>query len=537
MTQISKKAYKGLPVGIKVRKPHYYYQDFLEVFNDNAEKYVELREFEGLDYSFNRSQVTFDEKVLWNGYTSPSCERILAPSGETYLTSIKKLVYTVNGNVVNDNNIISGFDKSNYLQIGNIDLSTGKSFEMFTKVTTGSDITSIQVIFTEKDASYFSNFRVDAGHFCANVSLHNSSTNKVLTTSETATSVQPNTTYWVKFVYDNETKTYSLFSSIDNEQWNLEASLTVNQLMTNWIWNIGCSAQSKYEYPFSGSIDLNESYIKIDDKVVWGKDAIYVVEGTGCFDNITDVQDERTLTAFVKDSEILLSTDEEKEGYTWANNVTIPEHELVPIYKKKFTESNADCKYIYQDGNVLVSINTGGILVPNEDFYYNFIPQTSFFDYDVRFTTKITTASSVSGKQVIGHVGGTASFTLSSGKLCMYNQLTANTALTVNTTYWVRVAEIYSVSTGQYTHRIAYIIDNGYTKETLPDESEWVVKTLTNTTPWFSETTKIYCLGSESDTFKGIIDLNNVWVDYGNTTNIGDGGRLYQTKWKILEKV
>jgi hypothetical protein len=310
--------------------------------------------------------------------------------------------------------------------------------------------------------------------------------------------------------------------------------------MTNWIWNIGCSAQSKYEYPFSGSIDLNESYIKIDGKIVWGKGAIYVVDGIGCLDNITDVQDERTLTAFVKDGEILLSeSGDDKVGYTWANKVTIPEHEVIPIYKKKFTELNTKYKYTYQDENILVSLNPSGELVLSEPLVFNFIPQTSFFDYDVRFTAKITPVDATS-LRVICKVPSTSWwFGTDSGKLCMYKSLTANTALTANTTYWVRMAETYSVSTGQYIHRLAYIVDNGYTKETLPDESEWVVKTLTNTTPWFGSESMISNFGWSSDNYSwyGTMDLNNIWVDYGNITNIGDNTRIYETKWEMLEKV
>lgn len=548
MTQISKKAYKGLPVGIKVRKPHYYYQDFLEVFNDNTEKYIELREFEGLNYSFNRSQVTFDEKVLWNGYTSPNMIKLLAPSGETYLTSVRKLVYGVKGSPTIKDNVASGFSSSNYVTIDTPKFGEADTWEIFTKITTGSDVTTGQYIYqsskTSADSGRFGVAFVSNDSNTLSLKPNLSFTGSAWASDSDFTSVvnnnytlEANTTYYTKLSFDGNC--YRVEVSKNNIDWEISyEGYTTKKVYSGLTYTRLGSYNNSSSVYFRGSIDLNESYIKLDDKIVWGIDTINVVDGVGCLDNITDVPTERVLTAFVKDDEILLSeSGDDKVGYTWANKVTIPQHELVPIYKKKFTETNTDCKYIYQDGNVLVGISSGGTLVPNEDFYYNYIPAQPFFDYDTRFTTKITTASSVSGKQVIGHVCGSASFTLSSGKLCMYNQLTANTALTVNTTYWVRVAEIYSVSTGQYTHRIAYIIDNGYTKETLPDESEWVVKTLTNTTPWFSENIKITCLGSGSDTFKGMIDLTNTWVDYGNTTNIGDGGRLYQTKWEMLEEV
>ncbi|MBQ8750170.1 MAG: hypothetical protein IJZ30_00855 [Alphaproteobacteria bacterium] len=354
MTQISKKAYKGLPVSIKVRKPHYYYQDFLEVFNDNTEKYIELREFEGLDYNFNRSQVIFDEKVLWNGYTSNSMSRVLAPSGETYLTSV-------------------------------------------------------------------------------------------------------------------------------------------------------------------------------DDSVISAR---------GCLDNITDVANERELTAFVKDDEILLSeSGDDREGYTWANKVTIPQHEVVPVYKKKFSETNTNYKYTYQDENILVSLNPSGELVLSEPLVFSFIPQTSFFDYDVRFTAKVTPVDATSNRVICVKDG--VWFGTYNGKVVVDNVLVADVALTANNTYWVRMAETYSVSTGKYILRVAYIVDNGYTKETLPDESEWVVKSIIRDVPFFSNESTIATFGWTSNSYSwyGTMDLTNIWVDYGNITNIGDNTRIYETKWEMLEKV
>ena len=545
MTQISKKAYKGLPVGIKVRKPHYYYQDFLEVFNDNAEKYIELREFEGLDYSFNRSQVTFDEKVLWNGYTSPNMIKLLAPSGETYLTSVRKLVYGVNGSPTIVDNVASGFSSSNYVTIDTPKFSEADTWEIFTKLIIGSDVASEQYIYQ------FSKTSADSGRFgvaLINVSgvigLNLSFTGSAWASDSDFTSVvnnnytlEANTTYYAKFSFDGNC--YRIEMSKNNIDWDIAVErYTTTKVYSELTYTRLGSYNGKSVY-FRGSIDLNESYIKLDDKIVWGKDAINVVDGVGCLDNITDVAEERTLTAFVKDDEILLSeSGDDKVGYTWANKVTIPQHEVIPIYKKKFSETNTNYKYTYQDENILVSLNPSGELVLSEPVVFNFIPPTSFFDYDVRFTAKVTPVDA-SKQRVICYVPFTGNwFGTNSGKLCLYNKLTADAALTANTTYWVRMAETYSVSTGQYIHRIAYIVDNGYTRKTLPDESEWVVKTISDATPWFGSESTISNFGNTaSASWYGTMDLTNIWVDYGNTTDIGDGGRLYQTKWEMLEKV
>lgn len=545
MTQISKKAYKGLPVNIKVRKPHYYYQDILEVFNDNTEKYIELREFEGLDYSFNRSQVTFDEKVLWNGYTSPNMIKLLAPSGETYLTSVRKLVYGVNNSPTIVDNVASGFSSSNYVTIDTPKFSEADTWEIFTKITTGSDVTTGQYLYQISKTSY------DNGRYGIVVTSGATQTIPSLSFNGSAwvsdsdfTSIvnnnyilEANTTYYTKLSFDGNC--YRLEISKNNIDWDVAfEGYTTTKVCSGLTYTRLGSYNNNSSY-FRGSIDLNESYIKLDNKIVWGIDAINVVDGVGCLDNITDVANERTLTAFVKNNEILLSeSSDDKVGYTWANNVTIPQHEVVPVYKKKFSETNTNYKYTYQDENILVSLNPSGQLVLSEPLVFNFIPPTSFFDYDVRFTAKVTPVDA-SGQRVICYVPLTGSwFGTNSGKFCLYNKLQADAVVTANTTYWVRMAETYSVSTGQYIHRIAYIVDNGYTKETLPDESEWVVKTISDITPWFGSESMITNFGNVSNaSWYGTMDLTNIWVDYGNITNIGDNTRIYETKWKMLEKV
>lgn len=544
MTQISKKAYKGLPVSIKVRKPHYYYQDFLEIFNDNTEKYIELREFEGLDYSFNRSQVTFDEKLLWNGYTSPNMIKLLAPSGETYLTSVRKLVYNVVGSPTIIDNVASGFSSSNYVTIDTPKFSEADTWEIFTKITTRSDVTTGQYLYQISKTSY------DNGRYGIVVTSGATQTIPSLSFNGSAwasdsdfTSVvnnnytlEANTTYYTKLSFDGNC--YRLEISKNNIDWDVAfEGYTTTKVCSGLTYTRLGSYNNNSSY-FRGSIDLNESYIKLDNKIVWGIDAINVVDGVGCLDNITDVATERTLTAFVKDDEILLSeSSDDKVGYTWANNVTIPQHEVIPVYKKKFSETNTNYKYTYQDENILVSLNPSGQLVLNEPLVFSFIPQTSFFDYDVRFTAKVTPVDATSNRIIC--VKDNIWFGTYNGKVVVDNVLAADTALTANNTYWVRMAETYSVSTGKYILRVCYILDNNYTKETLPDESEWVVKSVIRDVPHFTNESTIATFGWTSNSYSwyGTMDLTNIWVDYGNITNIGDNTRIYETKWEMLEKV
>lgn len=731
MTQISKKAYKGLPVSIKVRKPHYYYQDFLEVFNDNAEKYIELREFEGLDYSFNRSQVTFDEKVLWNGYTSPNMIKLLAPysdgdktdynvtiigypyinngiasgfnsssfiqipnkfapssntwevlikvktgiissdaqcfyqscsgTGESgrfgilcyvsdgkwrfalstnnsswlfdvtgtydvqsntiywikitfngtkyelsyslngedfivdisqdstvpvynslpntyigiystttfkfpwlgliylnesyikindemfwqpeesivpnvpnYLTSVRKLVYNVVGSPTIIDNVVSNFSSSNYITTDYTFLPKGYSWVWQVKfMQTESFTTGTQYIMNSSNYKYSPYITIlKDGTISATVSTNGAWLAGVGTSDFV---VELNKYYWVRLEFDG-VDTYSLKYSTDGQSYSLIGEVQNTSLIvsTDTLW----FGKTGHDYTLHGKIDFNETFVEVNNEIVWGIDAINVVDGIGCLDNITDVPNERTLTAFVKDDEILLSESSgDKVGYTWANKVTIPQHEVIPVYKKKFSETNTNYTYTYQDENILVSLNPSGGLILREPLVFSFIPQTSFFDYDVRFTAKVTPVDATSYRVICVKDG--VWFGTSNGKVVVDKVLTADTALTANTTYWVRMAETYSVSTGKYILRVAYIVDNGYTKETLPDESEWVVKSVIRDVPFFSNESTIATFGWTSNSYSwyGTMDLTNIWVDYGNITNIGDNTRIYETKWEMLEKV
>lgn len=64
MKKITKKVAKGLPVGIRVRKPRYYYQDITATYNTSATENIDLVEFEGLDYGLSYSTLTFKNKKL-----------------------------------------------------------------------------------------------------------------------------------------------------------------------------------------------------------------------------------------------------------------------------------------------------------------------------------------------------------------------------------------------------------------------------------------------------------------------------------------
>ena len=149
MTTFNKKAFKGLPTAIRVRKPRYYYRDIIEAYNEDTTKDVFLREFEGLDTEVSLGTIKFNEKKLWNDKTFKGGVKVLAPyvDGVNYLTTGKGLTYNTIGNIENHENLVSGFFSSSYLEIPTINLNNANSWETKFKFTTGSAVTNGYCVF------------------------------------------------------------------------------------------------------------------------------------------------------------------------------------------------------------------------------------------------------------------------------------------------------------------------------------------------------------------------------------------------------
>lgn len=151
--------------------------------------------------------------------------------------------------------VFSGFSSSNYLNLQENIIYTN-NFEMLFKITTGTSGTTQQIfegsssntgltIFISSDNKLF-------------VSAGNGSW--IVNTSGT-TILSTNTTYYVKFSYKNNV--YKLELSTDNINWNTEISVANSSVLTSTgNKSIGYSTRFNSRV-FTGSIDLNQSYIKL----------------------------------------------------------------------------------------------------------------------------------------------------------------------------------------------------------------------------------------------------------------------------------
>jgi len=155
---------------------------------------------------------------------------------------------------------VSGFSSSDYLKI-NQTVSLGSSFEIVTKITTGSDVSTQTVFISGKTNQYF-NLCVQNGKIQQNIG--NGSAWLINVTAQTfgITDIQTNTSYLVKFTFDGSI--YKTFISIDNgKTWILDWSYSSSSIIPNCQIVYGVSRS--LINAFTGTLDLNRSYIKIDD--------------------------------------------------------------------------------------------------------------------------------------------------------------------------------------------------------------------------------------------------------------------------------
>ncbi len=149
--------------------------------------------------------------------------------------------------------IVSGFGTSNYLTTDGLTLNN--SVEFVFKFTTGTDITSFQNIF----ASYpLTEMYIENG----DLKIWSETTSNAISCG----SVLENFTYYGKVVIENGVAILSY--STDGVTYTGDVSISDTENASNYT-NIGFGVSGILERYFRGSIDLSESYIKINGNLWW----------------------------------------------------------------------------------------------------------------------------------------------------------------------------------------------------------------------------------------------------------------------------
>ena len=175
---------------------------------------------------------------------------------------------TVGSRGVIQGGIARSFSSDNCLKINKTFLADLTDWELKFKIKTGSDTYTNQIIFScFGDINCPVALNVVYDHFA--IYLTNSSTSWSIAQQLMGTyAVQKNCDYYVKMVYKNNI--YKLSYSMDDIAYVDDITLESSQRIASFTPNIGCWKKTSIgDSPFLGSIDLNKSYIKMNNELLW----------------------------------------------------------------------------------------------------------------------------------------------------------------------------------------------------------------------------------------------------------------------------
>ena len=175
---------------------------------------------------------------------------------------------TIVGSPTVSDGVIGGFSDANYATVPS-SFPSSNNWEIFIKFTTGNS-------FNSNYSDILTNGRLNGGTY--SLALYTSSSNIVLALSSNGTNwnlanqtlftASINTTYWIKITFDGTQ--YVASYSTDGETFTTAYTLSSSALIDTSVPTIflGNNQGISNTY-FIGSIDLNESYIKINDEMWW----------------------------------------------------------------------------------------------------------------------------------------------------------------------------------------------------------------------------------------------------------------------------
>lgn len=174
------------------------------------------------------------------------------------------------GSIVDDNGVLSGFGSTSWVTLPSNFSPNSSNWEIFFKFTTGTIGTIQDIICSQLEYQPVGVVIETDGCLLFEGYLNNTSTQ--IFNIKGTTILESDTTYYVKCEYDSNTG-YSLKLGTDKDNLVLEGNSAVTTVI-NSGYNIalGCDFTTNgayYGYAFTGSIDLNESYININGQRWW----------------------------------------------------------------------------------------------------------------------------------------------------------------------------------------------------------------------------------------------------------------------------
>lgn len=275
--------------------------------------------------------------------------------------------YNVNivGDLTNDNGVLSGFSINDYATLPEtLENLTINSLEIVFKFKTNSTTSNNAIFWTDKltddpDIPWagirLCNYNTDGWVFDLEVTDNNTQVAEIYD----STPITPDTYYYIKALYDN-VDGYSLSKSEDGENYTLIGTNATTDIPSNLQAIIGRAVDTD-PMPLDGSIDLNESYIKVNG-VMWWRGA----------ENITKIQLRHDTAAnwtsvnpILLDGEVGIETDTRKQkfgdGVTAWNSLP---YDVGSTALQSITLSNVTTALGYTPVNKAGDTMSGGLTAP-----------------------------------------------------------------------------------------------------------------------------------------------------------------------------
>lgn len=324
MTTHNYKVLKNYPVQFTVKNPRCWWQTINTAYGEDATVDVELVPFETLEHTFTNPLVTFNRQTLLDGTILEEQTKILAESGKEWTYADGNTDITVIGTLTEDNGVYSGgYTSANHLLLPIEFAPASRSWEIVTKVTRNSTAYGYFISFTDSASGRYGieMHYGDNGGIGVGMSSNGSSWDIGLSTA--AGVLNNGESRWVKVVFDGNK--YTLYISADGVTYTEENSVVDSKLVRSCIY---CKLGYYSNTSFNGAIDLKETCIKINDKIVWDyNNTKYYM---GCLRSMMDVPNERTYNVDIVDGEAVLTTGN-NQGL-WGGQITIPAHDVVISY-------------------------------------------------------------------------------------------------------------------------------------------------------------------------------------------------------------
>lgn len=200
-------------------------------------------------YPVNFGKVYANDNI-WNGEVDLNKSYIKIDNTKYKLQAV--VGYTVVGSPTITDGVMTNMSSSNFVKVNAF--KQYENFEFVIKINTGTFVGNTSYLVRSNGLLLYWLWNRKLDFFLRN-------TNNIQQELEGTTLLVDNTDYWIKMKYDGS-KMY-LFLSTDGINYTLENSADIEVISKQYDTNIGVQGANI----FNGSIDLNNTYIKINNKL------------------------------------------------------------------------------------------------------------------------------------------------------------------------------------------------------------------------------------------------------------------------------